>query len=90
MSVLDYLFRKQRILAPKNTASLAKERLQIVVSHQSRRGSPDYLNQLQQELIQVIAKYASVDHEQIKIEIERSGNCSILELNVTLPNVAVE
>ncbi len=87
MSVLNYLFRKHHRPAPvKNTALLAKERLQIVVSHQSRHGTPDYLERLQQELIQVIAKYVSVDREQIKVEIERSEDCSILELNVTLPH----
>lgn len=84
MSILDYLFRNK----PKNTASLAKERLQIIVSHErSARSGPDYLPMLQKELIDVIAKYVDIDQDQVKVELDRSGNCSILELNVTLPDI---
>lgn len=86
MSLIDYLFR----LSNKNkTASVAKERLQIIVSHERiQRSGPDYLPLLQKELIDVIAKYVAIDKDQVKVELDRSGNCSILELNVTLPDVA--
>lgn len=83
MSILDYLFKNK----PKSTASIAKERLQIIVSHErTARASPDYLPILQKELLEVISKYVDIDKEQVKVELERSGNCSILELNVTLPD----
>jgi len=83
MSIMDYLFRRH----PKPTAKIAKERLQIIVSHErSARTGPDYLPMLQQELVAVIAKYVDIDHDQVKVELERSGNCSILELNITLPD----
>lgn len=83
MSILDYLFKNK----PKSTASIAKERLQIIVSHErTARASPDYLPMLQKELLEVISKYVEIDKEQVKVELERSGNCSILELNVTLPD----
>lgn len=85
MSIIDYLFRHKH----KNTASIAKERLQIIVSHErTARASPDYLPMLQKELLAVISKYVDIDKEQVKVELERSGNCSILELNVTLPDIA--
>ncbi len=83
MSLLDYIFRQK----PRNTAALAKERLQIIVSHErTTRNGPDYLPMLQRELIEVIAKYVDIDQDQVKVELERSGNCSILELNITLPD----
>lgn len=84
MSIIDYIFRNRQ----KGTASIAKERLQIIVSHErSALSSPDYLPMLREELIKVITKYVDIDHDQVKVELERSGNCSVLELNVTLPNV---
>jgi cell division topological specificity factor len=88
MSIMDYLFRNR----PKNTASIAKERLQIIVSHErSTRHGPDYLPMLREEILKVIAKYVEVEQNQVKVELERSGNCSILELNITLPdNITVE
>lgn len=86
MSIIDYIFRNK----PKNTASIAKERLQIIVSHErGTRNGPDFLPLLREEIIKVIAKYVEVDHNQVKVELERSGNCSVLELNVTLPDRAL-
>ena len=86
MSLLNYIFGS----LPKNTASLAKERLQIIVSHERRtENNSDFLPKLQQELIEVIAKYVDIDQEQVKVELERTGNCSILELNITLPNAEI-
>ncbi len=83
MSLLNRIFG----IKPKNTASVAKERLQIIVSHErSTSDGPDYLPMLQRELVQVIAKYVDIDQDQVKVELERSGNCSILELNITLPD----
>lgn len=86
MTIMDYIFRTR----PKATANIAKERLQIIVSHErSTRNSPDYLPMLQRELIAVISKYVDIDQDQVKVELERSGNCSILELNITLPDGAL-
>lgn len=88
MSIMDYIFRARQ----RNTAAIAKERLQIIVSHErSTRHGPDYLPMLKRDLIEVIAKYVEIDHDQVQVELERSGNCSILELNITLPDTeAVE
>jgi len=81
MSLLDYFRARQ-----KNTASTAKERLQIIISHErSERGPADYLQKLQQEIIDVIAKYIDIDREQVKVQLERSGDSSILELSASLP-----
>ena len=41
---------------------------------------------LQKELLEVIRKYVPIDQEQIQVELENQGNCSILELNITLPD----
>ncbi|MBO3274418.1 cell division topological specificity factor MinE [Pseudomonas schmalbachii] len=82
MSLLDF-FRSRK---PQNTASIAKERLQIIVAHErGSRSQPDYLPQLQKDLLEVIRKYVPIDQEQIQVELANQGNCSILELNITLP-----
>ncbi len=76
-----------RILGRKpNTASVAKERLQIIISHErTQRDDPDYLMKLQNEIIDVIAKYVKIDKNKVKVQLERQGDNAILELNVTLP-----
>ena len=73
-------------LRNKKTAKTAKERLQIVVSHQRvNDSSPEFLPALRKELLDVICKYITIDIDQINVNLQRDGNCSILELNVTIP-----
>jgi len=84
MSIFSYLRKRNTA-----SASVAKERLQIIISHErSQRSKPDYLPQLQEEIIAVLAKYVSIDREQVKVNLERSGENAILELNVTMPEEA--
>ena len=65
---------------------MAKERLQIIVAHQrSQRGQPDYMPLLERELLEVIRRYVHVDDDAIQISLDSEDNCSVLELNVTLP-----
>jgi cell division topological specificity factor len=81
MSFLNY-FKSSK----KNTASIAKERLQIIVAHErGKREQPDYLPQLQQEILDVIRKYVPIDQDQVQVQLDKSDSCSVLELNVTLP-----
>jgi len=80
MSIFDY-FRANK----KTSASLAKERLQIIVAHQ-RGNNTDFLPLLEKELIEVISKYVEIKQDQVKVELGKTGDTSILELNVTLPN----
>jgi len=54
----------------KKTASVAKERLQIILAHErSGRHShePDYLPALQRDLIAVISKYIKINPDDIKV-----------------------
>ncbi|PWG64598.1 cell division topological specificity factor MinE [Sediminicurvatus halobius] len=84
MSFLSY-FRSQK----KRSAAVAKERLQIIVARErSYRGGPDYLPRLQEELLQVIRRYIAVDDDAVRMQIDREGDCEVLELNVTLPEGA--
>jgi cell division topological specificity factor len=80
MSFFDY-FRR----APKS-ASMAKDRLSIIVARE-RGGSgraPDYLPQLQQELLAVIARYEKIDLQHVTVNVDRAGGCEVLELNIVL------
>lgn len=82
MGIFDYLKKKEK----PSTAAVAKERLQIIVAHERRkRTEPDYLPMMQQEIIQVIRKYVSIADDQVSVQLESSDDCSVLELNVTLP-----
>lgn len=73
----------------KKTASVAKERLQIILAHErSGRGvaTPDYLPELQRELIAVIGKYIKINAEDIQVNLERQDNFEVLEVKIELPD----
>lgn len=77
----------------ESAASIAKERLQIIISHeraQQKRNNPDYLPKLQQELLEVISKYINVNKEQVIVQLDRIGDHAVLELNVTIPDATPE
>lgn len=85
MSLLKYLRKRT------STASVAKERLQIIISHErSQRHTPDYLPKLQEEILAVIAKYIRISRDQVSVNLERMGENSVLELNVTMPDASLE
>jgi len=77
MSLLNFFRRRDP------SASIAKERLQIVLAHErAGRHAPDFLPLMQKEVLAVVAKYLDVTDEMIKIHLERSGETSVLEINV--------
>ena len=55
MSILSFLLGEK-----KKSASVAKERLQLIIAHERVGGRPpaDYLPALQKELVAVISKYS--------------------------------
>ncbi len=86
MGLLGY-FKSTR----QTSASVAKERLQILVAHErlSRERSPDYLANMQRELLEVIRRYVDVDQDAITVTMEQDENREVLELNIVLPDESV-
>ncbi|HAI05205.1 MULTISPECIES: cell division topological specificity factor MinE [Erwiniaceae] len=82
MALLDFFLSRK-----KNTANIAKERLQIIVAERRRGDSePHYLPQLKRDILEVICKYVKIDPEMVTVQLDQKGDdISILELNVTLP-----
>ena len=81
MGLFD-LFRSR----PKNTASVAAERLRIIVMQErAANGRPDYLPMLRRELLEVIRKYVNIDPDAIDIHVTHEGEGEVLELSVALP-----
>jgi cell division topological specificity factor len=72
------------------TASVAKERLQIILAHEriGRARGTDYLPELQRELIAVISKYVHINPGDIKVELERQDNLEVLQVKIELPESA--
>ncbi|MCB1560660.1 MAG: cell division topological specificity factor MinE [Xanthomonadales bacterium] len=82
MGIFDFLRQRQ-----PNSASVAKERLRIIVAQErSARGGPDYLPMLRREILEVIRKYVHVDPDAVQINVDKDGGHDVLELTVSLPD----
>lgn len=86
MSLLSFFLGEK-----KKSAHVAKERLQIILAHERvgrGEGRPDYLPQLQRELVAVISKYVAVQPEDIKVNFERQDDLEVLEVKIEMPERA--
>ena len=68
------------------TAAAAKDRLQIILSHEriSRNGE-DFLPKLQQEIVELVARHGAINPEKVKVDLERGSDLSALAITVELP-----
>jgi cell division topological specificity factor len=83
MSFLSFLLGEK-----KKTAGVAKERLQIILAHERSGRSaatPNYLPDLQRDLVAVISKYIKINPDDIKVHLERQDNLEVLEVKIELP-----
>jgi cell division topological specificity factor len=86
VALLDYFTGRR-----KTSANVAKERLQIILAHErSHRNAPDFLPALQREIVEVIAKYVNIDQNAVNLTLEKDGAYEVLEINVPLPDEALE
>jgi cell division topological specificity factor len=86
MTLLDF-FRRQ-----KKPAEIARDRLSVIVARErgSKRGGPDYLPQLKQELLAVLAKYEKINLDDVSVKVGQNGEYDMLELNIVLPDETPE
>lgn len=84
MSILSFLLGEK-----KKSASVAKERLQLIIAHERVGGRPpaEYLPALQKELVAVISKYVKISDDDIRVNLERQDTLEVLEVKIEIPQV---
>jgi cell division topological specificity factor len=82
MKVFD-LFRH------RGSAPVARERLQILLSHErAARGQTDLLGFLRGDILAAVAKHVSIDHDNVHVQMDRGAAVSTLEINVEIPHAS--
>ncbi len=73
-------------LSRRSSAPVARDRLQILLSHERAFvGGNDLAATLQEEIIRVIAKHIAIDRDKVKVNLERGESVSTLEIDVEMP-----
>jgi cell division topological specificity factor len=85
MRLFDLLFPERR-----NSAIVARDRLKIVLAHErASRDAPDFLPVLQKELLQVVGRYVEIRDDMLRVNVGKSGDTSLLEINVEIDSAKV-
>lgn len=83
---LSFLLNRRAAQPAPASASAAKERLQIILSHERiGRGGDDFLPRLQKEIVDVVMRYVAVDPAKVNVSLERGADLSALAISVELP-----
>ena len=70
----------------RGAAPVARERLQILLSHERvALGPRDLVAILRDELLQTIARHIEIDPEKLSVKMDRTGSHSTLEIDVEIP-----
>jgi len=77
--ILDKLLRRQPA-----SASTAKERLQLVLAHDRSDLSPELLDQMRREILEVVAKYVEIDLSEGDVSLETEDRVTALVANLPI------
>jgi cell division topological specificity factor len=70
---------------------VAKDRLKLILIHDRGDLSPEILDNIKSEILEVISKYVEIDHDDIDIAITKSGEMDndspALVANIPIKNV---
>ncbi|HEY7349732.1 MAG TPA: cell division topological specificity factor MinE [Ktedonobacterales bacterium] len=68
MGLFDKLFGRKKQPAP-STSELARERLTLMLVHDRLKLTPDLLDRIKGELLEVISKYVEIDESGVDVEL---------------------
>jgi len=77
MSLFSSLFGKK-----EGSASVAKDRLKLVLAHERASNALPYMDEMKQEIMEVIKKYTKV--KDIHISSQSNQNIDVLEMEIIL------
>lgn len=83
-----------KLLKRENSKEIAKERLKLVLIHDRSNVSPEILETLRNEIIEVISKYIEIDKDELDIQLTKTqseeGERIIPALVANIPIKAVK
>ena len=82
MAFLDFI---QRLLGlQKPSATMAKERLQLVLAHDRSDLNPELLEQMRREILEVVQKYVEIDIEGGEVSLATEDRVTALVANLPI------
>ncbi len=80
MSIFSFFTRRR-------SAPVARDRLQLLLSHERAiSGREDLAAVLQEEILAVIAKHIAIDRDKVNVKLDRGKKFSTLEIDIEMPD----
>ena len=74
-----------KFLGVRDTAPVARERLQILLAHErSLVGRSDLVSILREEILRVIARHCAIDPEKVQVKMAKGETVSTLEVDLEI------
>lgn len=87
MKVIDFL----EVIFPRvgdaNSGTKAKERLQVVLAHDRATLTPDMIDSMRQEILEVVARYVDIDMNEMEFGLENNQRITSLIANLPIRQV---
>lgn len=80
MNIINFFMRRR-------SAPVARNRLQLLLSHERAiSGREDLAAVLQEEILAVIAKHIAIDRDKVNVKLDRGKKFSTLEIDIEMPD----
>jgi cell division topological specificity factor len=78
-----------QLLAGRRSAPMARERLQILLTHErATTGSSGLISALREDILRVIAKHVEVSPEKVEVTVKNGDEVAVLEIDIEIPQAA--
>ncbi len=82
LKLLDFLWKR----APASSASLAKERLQVIIASEGHgSASAELVQQIRQAVMEAISRFVDVSADTVSVERRHENDLDMLSVSVSLP-----
>ncbi len=78
--LFDWLFNRNK--KQHKSASVAKERLKLILSHERHNIESPFLEDIKEDIIRVLSKYVDFNRNDVNISLNRDGNTETLAVNI--------